>query len=268
MRSRFNAILGGAAALVAAHAAAQVTFYDAEGFHGSAFMVRQPTPNFSPLGFNDRASSAIVEHGRWVACADSGYRGKCIVLVPGNYPSLAPYDMNNRISSARPVQGNELSYLVVTPPPAPAPAYEYRWRPEEKLFEVPVSYVRAVVGPPEQRCWVERQQVVEPSQPNVPGAIIGGILGGVLGHQIGGGTGKAVATVGGAIAGTAIGSNVGKSPGGVYDQDVQRCEAVPGTAKPEYWDVTYYFGGVEHHVQMSAAPGPTIWVNGRGEPRG
>jgi uncharacterized protein YcfJ len=232
-------------------------------------MVRQSTPNFSPLGFNDRASSAVVERDRWIVCEDSGYRGKCIVLVPGDYPSLAPFDMNNRISSARPVQGNEkISYLVVTPPPAPAPAYPYRWRPEEKLFEVPVSDARAVVGPPEQRCWVERQQVAQPSQPNVAGAIIGGVLGGVLGHQIGGGTGKTVATVGGAIAGTAVGANVGKSPGGVYDQDVQRCEAVPGSAKPEYWDVTYYFGGVEHHMQMSTPPGQTIWVNDRGEPRG
>jgi uncharacterized protein YcfJ len=269
MGTRLKAILGAAAGFIAAHAAAQVTFYDAEGFHGSAFMVRQSTQNFSPLGFNDRAASAVVERGRWLVCEDSGYRGRCIVLVQGNYPSLMPFDMSYKISSARPVGSNEYSAMVVLPPPAPAPAaYEYRWRPEEKLFEVPVSDARAVVGPPEQRCWIERQQVVQQSQPNVAGAIIGGVLGGVLGHQIGGGTGKTVATVGGAIAGTAVGSNVGKTQGGVYDQDVQRCEAVPGSAKPEYWDVTYYFNGVEHHIQMSQQPGQTIWVNGRGEPRG
>ncbi len=268
MVTTLRAILAAAAAMMAAQAAAQVTFYDAEGFRGSAFMVRQTTPNLSPLGFNDRASSAVVERGRWQLCEDAGFRGRCIVLPPGNYPSLGQYDMNNRVSSVRQVGGNEYSSMVV-PAPAPAPAYEYRWRPEEKLFEVPVSYVRAVVGPPEQRCWVERQQVVEPSQPNVPGAIIGGILGGVLGHQIGGGRGKDVATVAGAVGGVAIGSNVGRSQGGaVYDQDVQRCAAVPGSAKPEYWDVTYYFGGTEHHVQMATQPGPTIWVNGRGEPRG
>ena len=128
--------------------------------------------------------------------------------------------------------------------------------------------VRAVVGPPEQHCWVEQQQV-QKSDPNIGGAIIGGILGGVLGHQIGGGRGKDVATVAGAVGGVAIGSNVGRSQGGaVYDQDVQRCAAVPGSAKPEYWDVTYYFGGTEHHVQMATQPGATIWVNGRGEPRG
>ena len=267
MGSRLIAMLSATACVVAAQATAQVTFYDAEGFRGSAFMVRQTTMNFSPLGFNDRAASAVVANGNWQVCEDAGFRGRCIVLQPGNYPSFGAYDMNFRISSARPAGGNSYTQ-VVAPPPTPAPAYEYRWRPEEKLFEVPISNVRAVVGSAEQRCWVERQQVVEPAQPNVAGAIIGGVLGGVLGHQIGGGTGKTVATVGGAVAGTALGANVAKRPGGTYEQDVQRCADVPGTAKPEYWDVTYFFGGTEHHVQMSTQPATTIWVNGRGEPRG
>src|SRR5262252_212045 len=39
-----------------------------------------------------------------------------------------------------------------------APTYEYHEAPRERLYEVPVRSVRAVVGPPEQRCWVERQQ--------------------------------------------------------------------------------------------------------------
>ena len=70
--------------------------------------------------------------------------------------------------------------------------------------------VRAVVGPPEQRCWVERQQVVEDrGNANVGGAIVGALIGGVLGHQIGGGRGRDVATAGGAVAGAAIGSNAG-----------------------------------------------------------
>jgi hypothetical protein len=58
------------------------------------------------------------------------------------------------------------------PAPLPAPTYEYRQRPNERLFEAPVTSVRAVVGPPQQRCWVERQQVVEDrGSPNVGGAV-------------------------------------------------------------------------------------------------
>jgi hypothetical protein len=37
--------------------------------------------------------------------------------------------------------------------------------PSERIVDVPVSSVHAVVGAPEQRCWVERQQVNEPSAP-------------------------------------------------------------------------------------------------------
>ncbi len=84
------------------------------------------------------------------------------------------------------------------------------------------------MGPPEHRCWVEQQQVIAPSQPNVPGAIIGGVLGGVLGHQIGGGRGNDVATAVGAVAGTAIGANANRGGPTTYTQDVQRCASVPG----------------------------------------
>jgi uncharacterized protein YcfJ len=125
------------------------------------------------------------------------------------------------------------------------------------------------VGPPEQRCWVERQPVVEERSggANIPGAIIGGVIGGVLGHQIGSGRGRDVATAGGAVAGAAIGANAGNGSH-VYSQDVQRCTNVSSSANPDYWDVTYNFHGVEHRVQLSTPPGRTIAVNGNGEPRG
>jgi len=125
--------------------------------------------------------------------------------------------------------------------------------------------VRAVLGPPEQRCWVEQQQV-QSSSPNVPGAIIGGVLGGVLGHQIGNGRGNDVATAVGAVGGAAIGANV-KRGSQTTTQNVQRCAAVPGSETPAYWDVTYVFRGAQHRAQLNFAPGATINVNGAGEPR-
>jgi len=253
--------------ILATQAAAQVTFYEGEEFRGASFRVDSTIQNFAPIGFNDRASSAIVEQGRWEVCEDAVFRGRCTILSPGNYPSLTPMGFKGRISSARPIEG-QAQYPVAASPPPP-PASDYRRRPDEHLFEVPVHTVRAVVGPPEQRCWVERQQVVEPSRsaPNVPGAIVGAIIGGVLGHQVGGGRGQDVATAGGAVAGAAIGANVGRGPGAVYGQDVQRCDVVPGSARTEYWDVMYYFDGLEHHMQLSAPPPPTLWVNRNGEPR-
>ena len=100
-----------------------------------------------------------------------------------------------------------------------------------------------------------------------PAAIAGAIIGGILGHQVGGGRGRDVATAGGAVAGAAIGANVGRGDQS-YGQDVQRCENVQGQMTPDYWDVTYNFRGVEHRVQMSGPPGPTLTVDDNGDPRG
>jgi uncharacterized protein YcfJ len=159
---------------------------------------------------------------------------------------------------------------VIAPGPVPVatPTVAYVEPAGPRYFVVPVMTVRAVVDAPEQRCWVERQQVVERSDgPNIPGAIAGAVIGGVLGHQIGGGRGKDVATVGGAVAGGAIGANVGRGETQVYSQDVQRCARVERDARPAYWDVTYRFHGVVHRAQLAAPPGRTITVNLQGEPR-
>jgi uncharacterized protein YcfJ len=265
MRLKWKIAMLCAGSMLATQAAAQIVFYEGEEFRGETLRVDATIPNFYPMGFNDRASSAVVERGRWEVCEDTGFGGRCTILSPGNYPSLATLGFNNRISSARPI-GFQAPGPVAASPPS-VPAYDYQRRPNEHLFEVPVHSVRAVVGPPEQRCWIERQQVVEQSAPNVPGAIVGAIIGGVLGHQVGGGTGRDVATAGGAVAGAAIGANAGRSPGGAYAQDVQRCAVVPGSARPDFWDVMYYFDGREHHMQLTGAPPPTLWVNRNGEPR-
>jgi uncharacterized protein YcfJ/chorismate mutase len=148
--------------------------------------------------------------------------------------------------------------------------YDYRRRENERLYEAKVTYVRAVVGPPQQRCWVEPALVDSNSAAgvNIPGAIIGGAIGGIIGHQIGGGRGQDIATGIGVVGGAAAGANIGRgSEGLVYSQNVQRCEYMPASARADYWDVTYVFNGYEHRTQMTAPPGPTILVNAQGEPR-
>ena len=141
---------------------------------------------------------------------------------------------------------------------------DYHRRGDERLFEAPVTSVHAVVGPPEQRCWVERGEYR--GDTNVPGAIAGAVIGGILGHQIGGGHGRDAATAGGAVAGAAIGANVGRRRR-LQPATCERCRTVGRYDHPDYWDVTYNYRGQEHRVQMSSPPGPTITVNRDGEPR-
>jgi uncharacterized protein YcfJ len=261
--------MGITALAFATTAAAQITFYENEGFRGRAFSTDKPVSNFERFGFNDRASSVVVEHGRWEVCEDARFSGRCTVLRPGSYDSLRGLGMENKISSVRMVEDRR-TYVNEAPAPLAAPTYDYRRRPDERTYEAPVTSTRAVVGSnPEQRCWVEREQVSNGGRgdPNVGGAVVGAILGGVLGHQIGNGRGNDVATAGGAIAGGVIGSNVGRDGGGTSVRDVRKCENVSG-GTPAYWDVTYNFRGQEHRVQLASPPGATIVVNEQGEPRG
>ncbi len=254
------------ALVFAGQALAQVTLYEAEGYRGRAYTTTRQVPNLAGVGFNDRASSVVVGKGRWEACEHAAFEGKCVLLRPGSYESLRALGLNDRLSSLRPA--NRRRSYDNTPEPAAQVNYEWHRRANERVFEVPVKSVHAVVGPPTERCWIEQQQ--EAGRPrgdaNVGGAIAGALLGGVLGHQVGGGSGKDLATIGGAVAGGAIGANVGRNGGGTVTRDVRRCESTP-SATPAYWDVAYSFRGRDHQVQMSAAPGRTILVNTDGVPR-
>ncbi|MDB5743188.1 MAG: 17 kDa surface antigen [Polaromonas sp.] len=251
---------------------AQVVFYANENFQGQAFTAQSQVDDFTRFGFNDRASSVVVLGDQWEACENVRFSGRCVVLRPGRYASLAAMGMEDRVSSVR---GVPTSTRVSDDryAPAPAPVYDNRRRNEERLYEANVTSVRAVVAAPEKRCWMEREPVA--SQPannnlNIGGALAGALIGGVLGHQVGGGSGKQIATVGGAVAGAAAGANIGRITGGgqqVAAQDVQKCDTVPSQAKTEFWNVTYTFRGQEHTIQTTTQPGRTITVNGQGEPR-
>jgi uncharacterized protein YcfJ len=276
LEMQMNAILKNALALcamaMAGQSFAQVTFYQNENFGGPSFATQRAIPNFERFGFNDRASSAVVLGERWEACDDARFGGRCVVLRPGRYPSLSAMGLNNRLSSVR-ILGNNMRISDERYAPLPEQVYDNRPRNGERLYLATVTSVRAVVGQAQERCWVERVPVAGAnsggSNPNIGGAIVGAVIGGILGHQVGGGTGKDVATAGGAIAGAVAGRNVARNNSGqpAATQDVQRCESQPSQAPPQYWDVTYTFQGLEHHVQMTNSPGPTITVNAQGEPR-
>jgi uncharacterized protein YcfJ len=268
MNANLRNALAVAGLAFATQAAAQVVFYENENFSGRSFTAPDQSANFSSFGFNDRASSAVVLRDRWEVCEDARFSGRCVVLRPGRYPSLAALGLNDRISSARSVTRNarvdDNRYA-----PAPIAVYDNQRRNNERLYEANVTSSHAVLGAPEQRCWIEQEQVSDGGRgnANVPGAIVGAVLGGVLGHQVGGGRGKDLATIGGAVAGGAVGANVGRNGQQTRTQDVQRCSSERSQAQPDHWDVTYDFRGQEHRIQTTTAPGRTVTVNGQGEPR-
>lgn len=269
MNWKLTSTFTAAAIMLASQASAQITFYEREGFRGQAFLTDKPVNDFRRYGFNDRAASAIVDRGHWEVCDAVRLEGRCVVLRPGSYDSLQRMGLDKSISSVRPIADRD-HYANEAREPLSEPSYDYRRRPDERTYDARVTSVRAVVGPAEQRCWVERGQVDQRDRrgsSNVGGAIAGAIVGGILGHQIGGGRGNDVATAGGAVVGGVVGANVGRDRDQGYGRDVRRCETA-ASGPPDYWDVTYNFQGVEHRAQMSYPPGDSITVNHDGEPRG
>jgi hypothetical protein len=175
MQTFLQAALTAATLTLAAPAFAQITFYEHEGFRGSVHTTQGALDSFAGWDFNDRASSVVVDKGRWEVCEGVGFSGRCAVLRPGAYDRLGSMGLNDRLSSVRPAPAGA-SYDNEASPPMRRPDYAYRQRPRERLFEVPVSAVRAVFGTPQQRCWLERQ----------PGQRDGSSAGrGVISHQTG-----------------------------------------------------------------------------------
>jgi hypothetical protein len=226
MQNLLRTTLAAAALALAAPAFAQITFYEHEGFRGRVHTTQGALDNFAGWDFNDRASSVVVDKGRWEVCEGVGFSGRCAVLSPGAYDRLGAMGLNDRLSSVRPAQAGAGRDTEASPPMR-RPDYAYRQRPRERLFEVPVSSVRAVLGAPERRCWIEHQPESRDGR--------GEDRAGVIGHQ----TGRSA---------------------------VRRCAQVPSEA-PAFWEVSYSFRGQAHRIQMDGPPGRTITVNRNGEPR-
>jgi uncharacterized protein YcfJ len=280
MTHTIQALLGTTLLAFGVHAAAQVTYYETDNFKGRTATATTRVANLERNAFRKPAASVVVAGQRWQACDDARFAGNCMVLRPGRYATTQAMGLRDAVVSMRPLAANE-HVAEAEYAPLPQVAQNFNRRRNERLYDAQVTSSRAVVGTPGQRCWMEPAQVVQQpaAQPqqaglNLPGAAVGALIGGILGHQVGGGTGKQIATVGGALGGAALGAQYGRGdaiPVAATPQpvgpDVRRCDTNPVQAVPAYWDVTYDHAGQEHRMQMASAPGRTVTVNAKGEPR-
>lgn len=220
------------ALVLGSQAMAQLVMYEREGFRGRSVVVDRDMRNLDRRGLGDQARSIVVERGRWEVCEEPRFQGRCAVLRRGNYPNLNGTGLESNISSIR--RAGEGRRYDNEPQAAAGDDYQFRRRANERTTEVPVTSVRAIMGPPNQRCWVERQAAPAPADQNA--AIAGAVLG-ILGYQT-----------------------------GAAPRDVQRCTEVQGA--PAHYEVTYNYQGSPRTVQMAAPPANNrVIVNQRGEPR-
>lgn len=101
-RTLLRCLLAVLALAAAADASADLTLYPHDDFQGRPFRTEGATANLARVDFNDRASSLVVRRGTWQLCSDADFRGQCVMLGPGRYPSLRAMGLNDRVSSVRP----------------------------------------------------------------------------------------------------------------------------------------------------------------------
>ena len=216
--------------VLSSQAMAQMVVYERENFRGRSVVVDKDMRNLDRRGLGDKASSIVVERGRWEVCEEPRFQGKCAVLRRGNYPTLRGTGLENNISSIR--KAGEGRRYDNEPQAAAGDDYRYRRRASDRTTEVPVTSVRAIMGPPNQRCWVERQAAPVDQNAAIAGAVMG-----IMGYQV-----------------------------GQPSQTVQRCTTVQGA--PAHYEVTYNFRGSPRTVQMATPPANNrVVVNQQGEPR-
>jgi hypothetical protein len=90
-----------ACSIAASVANAQIVLYEHDNFNGRTYRASYSVQNLDDSGFNDKASSVTVRGGKWQLCVDAYFRGSCVTLGPGEYPSLRAMGMNDKVSSAR-----------------------------------------------------------------------------------------------------------------------------------------------------------------------
>jgi len=115
MQRKLNTLLGVAGIVFATQAAAQITFYEDEGFRGRYLTTEGTVWDLAQYGFSGRAESAVIAGGRWQACEQPHFQGHCVILEPGNYDSLVRLGVNQQIASVRPFDAARVGYQ--TPPP-------------------------------------------------------------------------------------------------------------------------------------------------------
>jgi hypothetical protein len=126
-------LFGASVLLFGTQVMAQVTFYEGEDFHGRAFTTTRGQADFRRGGFNDRASSVIVDSGRWEVCEDEGFNGECVLLKPGSYRSL------RQMVSTTGCRRRVASRTTATPDTATTTRPNLSPRPAMNIAAVPTS---------------------------------------------------------------------------------------------------------------------------------
>jgi len=76
---------------------ARIELYEGRDYNGRSIGFDQTNTNLEKTGFNDKASSIVVEGGRWRLCSHAHGGGDCREYGPGRHH--LPHELRSRVSS-------------------------------------------------------------------------------------------------------------------------------------------------------------------------
>jgi hypothetical protein len=249
--------------LFAGIASAQVTLYGQEGMRGRSFTAGGPVDNLAGTGFNDRAASMIVERGEWEVCEDS--------QLPRRLPHRAsgPVPVARRDGAGQPdlvaPSAARLAALRVRAGAGRAPRYDYYPRYDERLYQADVSRSARSAARPSSAAGssVSGSAATAATRSQARSSAASWAACSATRSAAGAArtsrrpSARSAARRSARTWRVAAGVCAGRAP---LRERLDELAAA-------YYDVTYVFRGQTHRAQLGVPPGPTIAVNGEGEPR-
>jgi Beta/Gamma crystallin len=80
-----------------------VVIYTQPNFSGKSVALKGAANDLTPHGIQDQASSIVVHSGQWEFCSQPDFRGDCVTLARGEYPTLEQR-LLHRVESVREVE--------------------------------------------------------------------------------------------------------------------------------------------------------------------
>ena len=93
-------------AQTAASNATDIMLYASDDYGGASHSVDQLHADLPIETAQGKAASVVIAGGEWELCGDTYFRGQCVTLGPGKYPSLKSYGLMRGASSVRRAPGS------------------------------------------------------------------------------------------------------------------------------------------------------------------
>ncbi len=75
--------------------------FASNGYAGASQAIDQSQTDLRSEPLQSKATSTVIANGEWQLCDDTFYRGQCVTLGPGKYPSLEQLGLTHGVSSVR-----------------------------------------------------------------------------------------------------------------------------------------------------------------------